>query len=441
MTPPTPLQPNVVLLHSHDTGRMISPYGHPVPTPHLQRFAEEGVTYRRAFAAAPTCSPSRAALLTGQSPHAAGMLGLAHHGFGLRDPRQHLIHTLHQAGYSSAMVGVSHVAPGPDEGPRLGYTEQLPQRGRMAPDVAAAAVTYLERQHTTPFFLSVGFVETHTLPEEGGHTFGYPPSDDRWLLPPPGLPDTPLTRADLASFHAAAHALDQAVGEVLQALHDQGLAEQTLVIITTDHGIALPGMKCTMSERGTGVMLMLRGPGGFTGGRVLDHLVSQTDLFPTVCELLGIPLPSWVTGTSLTPTLSDQPIHDAIFSEVTYHVCYEPMRAVRTDRWKYVRRFGERRRAVLPNVDDSPTKTLLVEHGWPPQPPAPEELYDLLLDPQETHNLTGSPDHDEIRAVLGSRLEQWMLQTEDPLLTGPVPAPAQMPWVDPAAISPEVVDV
>jgi len=76
-------RPNILYLHSHDTGRTIQPYGHAVATPHLQRLADQGVLFRRAFCAAPTCSPSRAALLTGQCPHSSGMLGLAHRGFRL----------------------------------------------------------------------------------------------------------------------------------------------------------------------------------------------------------------------------------------------------------------------------------------------------------------------------------------------------------------------
>lgn len=74
-------RPNILCLHSHDTGRYVQPYGYDVPTPHIQRFAEQGVVFRQAFNAAPTCSPSRAALLTGQSAHSAGMIGLAHRGF------------------------------------------------------------------------------------------------------------------------------------------------------------------------------------------------------------------------------------------------------------------------------------------------------------------------------------------------------------------------
>src|SRR3954452_13442592 len=114
--------PNILYLHSHDTGRSIQPYGAPIATPQLQQLAEQGVLFRQAFSASPTCSPSRAALLTGQSSHSSGMLGLAHRGFALHDPRQHLAHTLRAAGYRTVLTGVQHVAA-PAEAGACGYDE------------------------------------------------------------------------------------------------------------------------------------------------------------------------------------------------------------------------------------------------------------------------------------------------------------------------------
>lgn len=104
------MRPNIVYLNSHDTGRYVAPYGHAVATPRIQQLAEEGVLFRRAFSASPTCSPSRAALLTGRYPHEVGMLGLSHRGFSLRDPREHLCHALRDAGYRTALAGIQHVA-------------------------------------------------------------------------------------------------------------------------------------------------------------------------------------------------------------------------------------------------------------------------------------------------------------------------------------------
>src|SRR6478672_11209420 len=112
--------PNILYLHSHDTGHYIQPYGYAVPTPNLQKLAGEGFLFRQAFDAAPTCSPARAALLTGQCPHRNGMLGLAHRGFLLNDYNQHLLHWLRPQGYRSTLIGVQHVAK---EAATIGYDE------------------------------------------------------------------------------------------------------------------------------------------------------------------------------------------------------------------------------------------------------------------------------------------------------------------------------
>jgi arylsulfatase A-like enzyme len=426
--------PNILYIHSHDTGRYIQPYGHAVPTPNLQRLAEEGVLFRQVFCAAPTCSPSRASLLTGQSAHSSGMLGLAHRGFRLNDYSQHLVHTLRRVGYHSTLIGMQHEAADPTW---IGYdqiieTGQGPERNNAAV-VAPAAVKFLSNKPTLPFFLSVGFEETHReFPTPG------PTEDARYCLPPPLLPDTPEARQDMAAFKASARQLDEGVGLVLQALEKNGLAAQTLVISTTDHGLAFPGMKCTLTDHGIGVLLIMRGPGGFSGGQVYDAMVSHIDLFPTLCELLEIERPSWLQGKSIMPLIRGETaqINEEIFAEVTYHAAYEPQRAVRTGRYKYIRRFEPRPGPVLPNVDDSPSKDVWLQHGWRDRPVPAEQLYDLIFDPQERYNLAEAPAVQPVLQEMRERLRSWMERTADPLLQGPVPAPAGAQVNDPDGLSP-----
>src|SRR3954451_12614106 len=126
-------RPNIVYLHSHDTGRHIQPYGHQVPTPNIQRLAEQGVLFRQAFSAAPVCSPSRAALLTGEYSHTNGMLGLAHRGYRLNDVTHHLVHTLCRAGYTSALAGEQYLSTDLAD---LGYDEILAFGSNRAANVA-----------------------------------------------------------------------------------------------------------------------------------------------------------------------------------------------------------------------------------------------------------------------------------------------------------------
>lgn len=428
--------PNVIYFHTHDTGRYIEPYGAPVRTPRLQELAERSVVFRNAHAVAPTCSPSRAGLLTGQWAHSAGMLGLAHRGHALRDYREHLVHLLHRNGYTSALIGVQHEAAGADGAATIGYQEHVQTTGRLAPDHRDAAVGYLRRPHDRPFFLSVGLVETHVL-EIDGWTFAHPGTDDRWTAPPPTMASTPETRRDMASFQAAVLQVDQTIGAIMDTLAEEGLADSTIVVVTTDHGVAMPGMKCTLGASGTGVMLMLHAP-GLPSGLGIDHLVSHVDVIPTLCALIGVEASSWLQGTSLLPTLDGHAVRDQTFAEINFHVSYQPQRAVRTDRHCLIKTFDDRTTPTLPNVDDSPSKDVWVDHGWADHPIVPVRLHDAVFDPHEQHNLADEPAYAEVRHDLEGRLHAWMVATDDPLLRGPIPAPAGFPPQDPDTISPEL---
>src|SRR5258708_5746192 len=267
------MHPNILYIHSHDTGRYVQPYGHAIPTPNIQRLAEQGVLFRQAFCGAPTCSPSRASLLTGQYAHCTGMLGLAHRGFSLNDYNQHLLHTLRKEGYHSALIGEEHLSKDRNV---IGYDHVLKIEGFQSKIVAPAAIEMLSNGLAQPFFLSVGFFETH-------REFMKPssPWDAKYASSPAPLPNTPETRRDMGAFKASAWDLDWGVGEVLDALNARGLADNTLVICTTDHGIAFPRMKGYLTDHGIGVVLILRGPGGFSGGEVVGFPGSGNRIFST----------------------------------------------------------------------------------------------------------------------------------------------------------------
>lgn len=411
------MHPNIIYIHSHDTGRYIQPYGYAIPTPNLQRLAEEGVLFRKAFCGAPTCSPSRACLLTGQSAHNSGMLGLAHRGFQLSDYNQHIIHTLRKAGYESYLAGVQHIA---DQDSKIGYDAILTGDGihnkrvnAVVPQVENFLHQRQNENNQTPFFLSVGFVETH---REFRNTSWQ--EDERYTFPPSPLPDTPETRKDMAEFTASARIYDQGVGNILNTLDELGYSENTLVICTTDHGIPFPGMKCNLTDHGIGVMLIIRGPRGFKGGKVIDAMVSHVDLFPTICDILEIKKPIWLQGSSLLPLIEEKQseIHDAIFADVTFHAAYEPKRAIRTTRYKYIRRFEENNQPILANCDDGFSKDVLLENNWADRESSNEMLFDLIFDPNEAHNLINEKTYSDVASQMRSRLFKWMTATKDPLL-------------------------
>jgi N-sulfoglucosamine sulfohydrolase len=419
--------PNILYIHSHDTGRVVQPYGFQVPTPNIQLLADQGVLFREAFCAAPTCSGSRASLLTGLYCHNNGMLGLAHRGWKLNDYGQHWVHALRRGGYRSTLIGEQHISEDPSV---IGFDEVVEVGSSRAADVAPLTIEALRGASSQePWFMSVGFFETH-------RDFFAPTSvrDTLYSLPPANLPDVVATRRDIAAFKASARSLDQGIGAVLHALHDFGLVDDTLVVCTTDHGIAFPGAKATLSDRGIGVMMIVRGPNGFSGGKVVDAPVSHLDVYPTLCDVAGVPAPDWLQGSSLMPLVRGEVdrLHEEIFAEVTFHAAYEPQRAVRSERWKYIRRFDDYRYPVLANCDDSDSKDLLVAAGWGKREVPREQLYDLVLDPAEGENLAGRPEFAEPLAEMSGRLERWMRETDDPLLEGPVaPPPGALvnePW-------------
>ncbi|MBI3985870.1 MAG: sulfatase [Lentisphaerae bacterium] len=421
---------NVLLIHSHDTGRYIQPYGHAIATPNLQRLAEQGVIFRQAFCAAPTCSPSRAAMETGQWPHSCGMLGLSHCGFAIDDLRKHWVNTFRQNGCFCALSGVQHVdGPSADVatyGANIGYDVilNLADKRNEWDDLTAEfrAAEFLRRAPREPFFLSVGLTNTH-------QPYGRPGPDDNpgHVLPPPFLPDTPEIRDEIAGFHTSARQMDKRIGVVLDALEIAAIETRTVVIYTTDHGLGLPGAKCTLTDHGLGVALLMRGPAatGLCGGKACDAMVSHVDLFPTLCGLLEIPVPAHVQGHSFLPVIRGeaQEIRNELFGEVTYHAAYEPMRCVRTRRWKYIRQFSDRGRPVLPNCDGKESKAFLLGNGLADRVVPREQLFDLFHDPMERENLTDGPAWANVLAEMRGRLDRWMRETQDPLLNGPVPLP------------------
>jgi arylsulfatase A-like enzyme len=437
---------NIVYLHAHDSGAVVQPYGHPVHTPNLMGFAEQAVLFRKAFCISPTCGPSRAALTSGQYPHQIGMYGLpGGQGWLFDDYGKHLVQQLNRWGYETVLAGVQHEAPHSDFS-CIGYQRILekeaparPQAGECYPETIDKVEAFLAtRTDNRPFFLSVGIDEPHRdnipRPELNLHGEGdrftktryYDPDklDYRYTAPPVWLPDLPEIRKDMEGYHEGVHIMDEYMGRVLYALSNNGLDDDTLVIVTADHGIEFPGAKTTLRDQGTQIMLMIRGPKNtsFNGGKVIEPMVNHLDIYPTLCELLGKTVDHPLEGRSLIPLVEnpDKPLHDEIFSEQTYHGDFEPLRAVRTERYKYIRRhLSEGPRLMC----DGPTCPIVEEAGWYRQEIGHEELFDLYLDPLEACNRSADPTYAKIKADLSARLDRWMEQTGDPFATGILPIP------------------
>ena len=160
----------------------------------------------------------------------------------------------------------------------------------------------------------------------------------------------------------------------------------------------------------------------------------------TIASTIRPPVnPPWLQGESLLPLIRGEVdrVRDVLFAEATFHAAYEPQRAVRTTRWKYIRRFDGRDRPVLPNTDDSLSKDVLLRYGWGERKIDEEQLFDLVFDPNESANLADDPAYAAPLEEMRSHLRRWMEETGDPLLDGPVSPPEGVELNDPDGISPD----
>jgi arylsulfatase A-like enzyme len=437
---PHPDRPNILVITCHDLGRYLGCYGvDSVWTPRLDKLAGEGVRFASAFCAAPQCSASRAAMFTGRYPHANGVMGLTHGDFAWDlHPDERLIgRVLRDAGYATALLGVHHESrPGPPTqvAARCGMDEVVPPLPGEA--LTDAALERLSRLATSewPFYMQVGYHEPHRVKgaAEPVDYMGFigddiAPDDERGVGIPPYLADEPAARQELAELQGAVRYVDAAIGRLLDGLERLGIADRTLVVVTTDHGLALPRAKCTLYDPGIEIALLARLPArGWFGGRVVGALVSNVDLFPTLLEVAGIPAGSGIHGRTLCPLLDGETNahRDGVFAEMTYHDYYDPQRCIRTRDHKLIVYFSAAPSFMDPTQSWRPrTRTLIPENPALAYHP-PLALYDLAADPYEQHNLAGDPAHAATERALLDQLHAWMRATGDPLLAGAVTSPS-----------------
>ena len=402
---------NILYLHTHDSGRYISPYGFNLPTPALQHLAEEGVLFRQAYCSCPTCSPSRASMLTGQTPHESGMMGLAHRGYAINDYNKHLSRYMQKYGYRTVLCGIQHEAADPHD---IGYEEyigNLDVNHKNDEYNAGEACRFLleHRDDERHFFISVGFLNTH-------RPYPEPEKDIRadYMQPPLPLYDNEINRREMACYASAIQTVDKCIEKIMHTLYTTGMINNTLVIFKTDHGIAFPGMKGTLYDTGIGVSLIIRTPHPTCmKGKAVDVLTSQLDFYPTVCDYSGIPIPEWAEGKSLRPILegTEKKIRNEIFAELTYHAAYEPKRCIRTNRYKLVRFYDWHNGIVPANIDDSMSKDFILKNQIENRVRPREMLFDLWDDPMERQNRAENAAYHDVYCDLSARLNEWMYRT------------------------------
>ena len=423
------MQPNVVYIDCHDLGDWLGCYGRPwLETPHLDALAAQGARFGEHIAAAPICMPSRAAIYTGLMPHELGVTGQESLLPGEDAPP--LAARFRDAGYRTVLCGRLMVLNDPAE---MGFTTQL-EAGRD--EQAATAAAFIEaqggaphaggtpsaREVNRPFLLSVSFTQCHR------------PFGDRYdaevpdrVEVPPYLPDTGATRRDLATLAWQIRDLDRRVGLILAALDRAGLAGDTLVVFTTEHGPAIARAKHTTYDSGLRTALLLRLPGTIPAGTIVDTMTSNVDLLPTVVELCGLPAPatggiSWAARLTAGDTRTARRF---AFSEFNWGRrsgawYYTPSRVIRGPRYKLIR--GYRRIPIY--VDSGWLARYAGDREtverWYAEPLPDTGLFDLQEDPFELRNRAGEAALAEIEAGLNRHLDEHLRATGDPILAGPV---------------------
>ncbi len=416
--------PNVLLIHCHDLGRHLSCYGRDIETPSIAALAEEGVRFDEYYCTAPQCGPSRSSINTGRHPHENGLMGHYWLGWEIHDDVPTLPQLLGDAGYDTTTFGIQHLG---DDAETVGYDAVGCESSRAA-DVAPAIETFLDQRtaESRPFYASVGIGEPHRQ----GRRFdvpGYDSPSPNQVETPPYLPDVPVVREQIAGIYGMIRAVDDAVDRIMTTLDETGLAEETIVIFTTDHGLAMPRAKGMCYDPGVETALLMRYPGVFPEGAVRDELLSNVDLLPTLLSFLDIDVPPGVTGRSFLPLLTGGSYdeRDHVFLEITYHDKYNPIRGIRTSEHKYLRTFDDQPLVYLPlDILMGPDGRALYENYYGEARPK-EELYDLSTDPYEQENRIDDPAYEEIAADLRGRVDAWMESTDDPLLSGDVPVPPE----------------
>lgn len=489
-------RPNILFCFADDWGRHASAYAKldgpggindVIQTPNFDRIAREGVLFRSAFVSAPSCTPCRSALLSGQHFWRTGRGSILRGAvWDFSNPSYPLI--LKDAGYH---IGKSYKVWGPgtpnnapyggekyayekaggrinafsqsvtkmvDDGKPLAAAKQ-----EIYDEVAGNFDAFLaDRNPDQPFCFWFGPTETHRSWTKGSGKalWGIDPDSPKGKMPP-FLPDVPEVREDIADYLGEAQSIDGALGIFLKKLEAIGELENTLIVVSGDHGgPGFPHGKCCLYDFGSSVSLAIRGA-GTVGGRVVDDLITLPDLAPTFLELGGVKIPEVMTGRSLVNILRStasgqvEPKRDAVFIGRERHVenaradfTPYPQRAIRTKDFLYIINFVPERwpmgdpykidglnppsmkeltdntRITLSDMDAGPTKAWLIEARNDPKWKVQydmafgkrprEELYDLKKDPNQVRNLAANPEYAEARAALEKRLMGELRNTGDP---------------------------
>jgi N-sulfoglucosamine sulfohydrolase len=411
----------ILFITADDLGwKDLSSAGNPnASTPNLDRLEARGVSFSHAFDVTSTCSSSRTTYATGQYPHTHGVTGLVHRmpELSLPDGSPTLARHLRDAGYVTAIEGKFHLAF-PSEADRFGYQEVMTTLATQWIVDASQTIDFIRRRGRERWFLELNYMNPHrnllgAFTQHADH-----PRDPAALTMPEYmvLPDVPGAREELAAYYSQVDRMDVMIGEVVAALEADGLLDDTLIAFISDNGSPFPHNKLTLYDRGTGTPFFFHWPAALESRRSAQ-LVSSVDLMPTLLDLAGVEIPASVQGRSLAPLLAgdDFAASDVVFGEMTAHTGPAfPMRSVRDRRYRYIRNDNDLPVPLEGGGQDWVQALELAEdHPWR-APRAPEELYDLEVDPNEQDNRVDDDALAPVLARLRGRLDEHLAATNDP---------------------------
>lgn len=495
-------RPNIVFAFADDWGRYAGAYaqlqpGGPsdiVKTPNFDLLAKQGVLFTNAYVNAPSCTPCRSSLLSGQYFWRTGRGAILQGAIWDESiPTYPLL--LEKAGYA---IGHTHKvwSPGkpanaPYGGRRTAFNSAGGSFNRFSQTVQKAIDQDREKAKAKERLLGevqrnfAGFLDTVDDGQPFCYWFGPTNCHRKWIKGsgkshwgldpdalegklPKFLPDVPEVRQDFCDYLGEVQAFDAGLGVLLDELEERGLSENTIVVVSGDHGIpGIPRGKCNLYDLGTQVPLVVRWPKKVVGGRVMNDFVCLPDLAPTFLRAAGEEVPPVMTARSFLGVLlssvngSVDPNRDHVIIGRERHVAKArldnlpyPQRAIRTKRFLYIRNFKPDRYPMgnapgfgLPDgpmpewsplqentfvafgdLDASPTKAYMLSNledtsvrhqveltcGLRPE----EELYDVIADPDHLHNLASDSKFNKIRKSLSDRLMNTLKSTGDPRVTG-----------------------
>ena len=425
-------------------------------TPVFDRVAKEGVLFRHAYTAAPTCTPSRGSILTGQwfarLQEGGDLWGTLPAKFDVYPD------LLEKAGYR---VGFTGKGWGPGDfkpggrtrnpaGPEFNeWKLKPPTTGIHNIDYATNFDDFLKgRSSGQPFCFWYGGHEPHRPYEVGsGLKAGKRLADVRL---PGGLPDSEQVRGDLLDYALEIEWFDTQLGKMLRTLEQAGELENTLVAVTGDNGLPFPRAKANLYDNGTHVPLAVRWGAKIPGGRTVDDFISLPDLAPTFLQAVGLQPTAAMTARSFLDVLTSgkagrvDPRRERVFTGRERHTIAQPdstggypMRSIRTRDFLYVRNYRPERYPAgvdthalnaYRDVDPGPAKEYMMEHRGEPavanlfelgfgKRPA-EELYDLRSDAAEQKNLALDAAHASTKARLAAELDAQLKEWKDPRVLG-----------------------